>query len=294
MDDLRTVDLYLKRSYHLPFIEQFEPSLQRKLVPMGLHYGCSSRNQSFGQSLREVVAYEVASGALKTAPLNAAMRIVGIPVRQMLAGRGFWNRTSLPMYIDEYEVDPEVPAQAKIFYRTRVYGPKDAPESFRLGRLSEVNELRANTVRALKEHFGHRFIGGLRDSAYARAMYPDCIFPGDLGARGHVQLSKTCLINVNTAGLHGSTSWKIPEYMAGSRCIVSEPMVYETPVPLVEGVHYLPFGTPEACVAACERLLGDAELVRKMRSENFAYYSAHIRPDRMMSRCLHATLARCV
>jgi hypothetical protein len=189
-------------------------------------------------------------------------------------------------------VEPQEPAQAKIFYRTRVYGPKDAPENFRLGRMNEVNDFRANTVRALKARFGDRFIGGLRDSAYAKATYPDCMFPGDPGLRGHVELSKACLININTAGLHDSSSWKMPEYMAGSRCIVSEPTVYETPEPLVEGRHYLPFSSPEECVAACERLLGDAELVRTMRTENFAYYSAHIRPDRLMSRCLQTTVDR--
>jgi hypothetical protein len=29
-----------------------------------------------------------------------------------------------------------------------------------------------------------------------------------------------------------------------------------------------------------------------MRNENFAYYLAHIRPDRLMSRCLQTALAR--
>jgi hypothetical protein len=56
MDDIRTADVYFKRSYHAPYIEQLEPQLQRKIVPMGLHYACSSRNESFGQSVRDTLA----------------------------------------------------------------------------------------------------------------------------------------------------------------------------------------------------------------------------------------------
>jgi hypothetical protein len=197
MDDLRTADVYFKRSYHASQVNQLEPSLQGKVVPMGLHYACSSRNESLGQSL---------SGALlTTSPLKSMARVAGGQLRRALAGFGLPDKLQPSMYIEEFEVKPEEPAQMKIFYRTRVYGPKDAPENFRLGRMDEINDLRANTVRALKARFGDRFIGGLRDSAYAKATYPDCLFPGDPGLRGHVELSKTCLINVNTSGLHDST-----------------------------------------------------------------------------------------
>jgi hypothetical protein len=219
-------------------------------------------------------------------------RVMASPVKRALARLLAASPPRMPLYIDEFEAGPLVPAEARIFYRTRVYGPKDAPDNFRLGRMDEVNERRANTVRALKSHFGDRFVGGLRFSAYAQATYPDCLYPGDPGLKGHVALSKACLINVNTAGLHDSTSWKIPEYMAASRCIVSEPMHYTIPVPLVEGRNYLAFRSPEDCVAACERLLSDPAAANTMRGENDAYYRAHIRPDRLMARCLQTALER--
>jgi hypothetical protein len=153
--------------------------------------------------------------------------------------------------------------------------------------------MRANTVRALKKRFGERFIGGLRHSEHARRTYPDCLYPGDPGLDGHVALTKDCLIAVNTAGLHDSTSWKMAEYMAASRCIVSERPFYESLAPLVEGKHYLPFATPDECVAACERLLDAPETARAMRVENFAYYTAHVRPDQVVRNCLREAVERC-
>ena len=289
MDDLLAADVYFKRSYHAPYAAQLDPLLSAKIVPFGLHYACSSRHESLSQSVRAAFGWQTASGAWKTAPLEAAKRVAASPVKRVL---GRLRAGSAPPFIDEFEAGPLMPAEAKVFYRTRVYGPQDAPDNFRLGRMAEVNELRANTVRALKSHFGDRFVGGLRSSAYAQSTYPDCLHAGDPGLRGHVALSRACLINVNTAGLHDSTSWKIPEYMAASRCIVSEPTYYAIPVPIVQGRNYLPFTSPEGCVAACERLLADPAAAFAMRSENDAYYRAHIRPDRVMARCLQTAVER--
>ncbi|MEO8463703.1 MAG: glycosyltransferase [Gammaproteobacteria bacterium] len=290
MEDLLVADVYFKRSYDAPYAAQLDPLLGAKIVPLGLHYACSSRHESLSQSVRAAFAWQTASGAWSTAPLDAAKRVVASPIKCAL---GRLRAGNSPPFIDEFEAGPLLPAAAKVFYRTRVYGPKDAPDNFRLGRMDEVNELRANTVRALKSHFGDRFVGGLRFSAYTQATYPDCLYPAQSGLRGHVALGRACLINVNTAGLHDSTSWKIPEYMAASRCIVSEPTYYAIPAPVVEGRNYLPFTTPEGCVAACERLLADPAAALAMRRENAEYYRAHVRPDRLMARCLQVAVERC-
>ncbi len=171
-DDLDTADVYFKRSYHAPYIAQLVPALQRKIAPMDLQYACSSRRESYSQSIRDVAAMQIATGRLRRTPLTALKHIVAMPVRRRLKAIGAYPRLHPPMYIDEFESSPHAPAQPKIYYRTRVYGPDDAPDNFRLGRMNEVNDLRANTVRELKGHFGARFIGGLRHSEHARRMYP--------------------------------------------------------------------------------------------------------------------------
>jgi hypothetical protein len=290
--DLATADVYFKRGYHAPYVAQLEPALRYKVAPMDLQYACSSRNESWSQSVRDGAARQIGSAGLHRTPLKALKHIVGLPARRWLKAMGAHPPLHPPMYIDEFEVSPDAPAQPKIYYRTRVYGPEDAPDNFRLGRMDEVNDLRANTVRALRAHFGARFIGGLRHSDYARRAYPDCLYPGDPGLYGHLALTKDCLVSVNTAGLHDSTSWKMAEYLAASRCIASERPFYDSASPLVEGKHYLPFSTPEECVAACERLLDDPGSARAMRVANFAYYAAHVRPDQVIGNCLRAAFER--
>ena len=291
-EDLRTADVYFKRGYHAPFVARLDPDLRRKVAPMGLQYACSSRKESWLQSLRDVAAMQIASDVFRDAPLKALKHVAALPVRRALKATGVYRPLHLPMYIDEFELSPEVPAEPKIYYRTRVYGPDDAPENFGLGRMAEVNDLRANTVRALRAHFGERFIGGLRHSEHARRTYPDCLYAGEPGRYRHVALTKECLVAVNTAGLHDSTSWKMAEYLASSRCIVSERPFYACASPLVEGKHYLPFSRPEECVAACERLLDEPDTARAMRVESFAYYAAHVRPEQVVRNCLRAAFER--
>ncbi len=292
MEDLTESDIYFKRGYHPGFLHELPSSLRKKIVPMGLHYGCSSRNESVMQCFARVLARNAAPGAFTQNPLNAIGQTFATPLKQALKKAGLVKARSDTMFIDDFEVEPDAPAEPMVFYRTRVYGPTDAPDNFRLGRMEEVNELRVNTVRALRAHFGDRFVGGLRHSAFAQQRYADCLFQDDQGLRGHLKASRECLVNVNTAGLHDSTSWKVAEYMAASRCIVSEPMTYETPEPVLEGKHYLGFTTPDECVAACERLFDAPDFAAGMRKNNFDYYCEFVRPDRLMYRSLRTLTDR--
>ena len=196
------------------------------------------------------------------------------------------------MYIDEFESNPDAPAEPRIYYRTRVYGPDDAPDNFRLGRMEEVNDLRANTVRALRAHFGERFIGGLRDSEHART-YPDCLYAGDPGLYGHVALAKECLVAREygrAARLDELEDGRIHRVFSMHR---QRAAVLRLRVAARRG-QALPagFSTPAECVAACQRLLDEPDTARAMRAENFAYYAAHVRPDQVVRACLRAAFKR--
>lgn len=76
-----------------------------------------------------------------------------------------------------------------------------------------------------------------------------------------------------------------------SRCIVSEPLAYELPTLLTEGLNYLTFDTPEACVEACKGILDDPELAATMRRANYDYYQQHIAPGALIGRMLETALA---
>ena len=104
--------------------------------------------------------------------------------------------------------------------------------------------------------------------------------------RSFMKLLKNSLIAVATTGLHNSIGWKLPEYLASAKCIVTEPLQYELPTPLEENRNYLTFRTPEECVAACETILDSAQLAKEMRYNNYNYYIREVEPSAHMLSCI--------
>lgn len=186
-----------------------------------------------------------------------------------------------------FEIDPLVPAERKVLFLTRLWEP--TPAHGREGTtMDQLNTMRGETVRVLGMAFGERFIGGLADTPLARTRYPDLIT--DTAKDTYMRALRRCAIGVTTTGLHQSTGAKVPEYMAASRCVITEPILNALPEPLIEGKNILTFQTPEQCAEACSQLLDDHDRIEEMRQANYEYYMRSIRPVAIISRCLRIAL----
>ena len=97
---------------------------------------------------------------------------------------------------------------------------------------------------------------------------------------------QTSMISVYSSGLDNCIAFKLADMLAAGCAIVSEPIRPQLPVPLVDGVNFLPFTTAEECVAQCRHLLDDPDVAERMRKANAAYYRDNVRPDRMAANLL--------
>jgi hypothetical protein len=97
---------------------------------------------------------------------------------------------------------------------------------------------------------------------------------------------KRCDICVASTGLHGSIGWKMGEYVAASRAIVTEIMRYEVPGDYTEGRHFLSFDTPAQCLAHIDSLVDDETRRREMMRANHDYYQEWLRPDKLVAHAL--------
>lgn len=93
-------------------------------------------------------------------------------------------------------------------------------------------------------------------------------------------------ICINTLGLHNSTGWKFAEYIAASRAIISEPLVYQSPN-LVEGNNYLSFIDSDSLILGIEKLKKSKS---QMMLNNYHYYNNFIRPDSLIMNSLFLAL----
>lgn len=287
MDDLNNVDIYIKRTFDESFIQTLSSELRKKIIPYGLHYCCRSQLESPMMFTRRLFLYNRIQKLFYNKPLKALWLTFGRPLRIYFLGSLLPSIASVqPFPAKDYEVPPSEPAERKIYFRTRVYDVADAPSTYSCEQRRKVNQVRVETIRVLKAHFGENFVGGLRASSFAKKHYPDCLDEKYISPAQHIEYCKRYLININTDGLHGSIGWKFPEYLAASRCIVSEPVSVKLPVAIEAGKHYLAFRTPDECIQACEALMNNKSLAMSMRHNNHIYYRENLTPSKLIYNCL--------
>lgn len=278
-------DVYFKSS-HRPGAEGFDPE---KYLPFGVRYACTSTSETLGDRVR--FAYGAGRDEQNRVIDRKTWmrRIVSHPF-YLIAGRHKATEihSRIPPPVPFFEYPPDASTQDVVYYRTRVYPIDDNTGSQNVAAFEKVNDMRARTIRALRDAFGPAFLGGLRRSPYAEAHYPDIVIEEDADWRQHLRTVRTSLICVTTAGLFDSMDWKVAEYLAASRCMVSEQFKMNIPVPLEHGVHLMTFRTPDECVEHCASLLADRRRAQEMRQMGRNFYEEHVKPVSLMRNCLAA------
>ncbi|HUM10161.1 MAG TPA: glycosyltransferase [Myxococcaceae bacterium] len=272
--DLPALDgahLYFKRSFHRPDVERLGPERAGRVEPFGMNFLCRS-----GTSTRWVLRHAVLPELLGLTR-GACPRLA----HRWVEYRSFFGSPGL----EAFEVPPEAPAAPRIAFQTRVWTRGElGPES------ESLNEERVATVRALRRAFGQRFCGGLVPTPLARARWPGEISDAPTARREHIRWVHGALVAVYTRGLHHSTAFKLPEYLAASRCVVGEPVRNALPRPLVPGEHLLEFQTPEECVARCAAALESRDTQERLRRAAWEYWRSEGRPEVRVERCLARAL----
>lgn len=196
--------------------------------------------------------------------------------------------------IIELEHEPSRVSRGVVFL-TRAWDPEDSKNAEQAEHRRAINETRAQLVRLLRENLGPDFVGGFEPDKYALGLYPDCAASAvtfkDKGK--YLALLADSAIGIATEGLHGSLGWKMGEYVAASRAIVSEPIGAAVPGSFRETSNYLEFSSPEGCLQGVLRLRADDEMRWRMMQANRSYWRMCLRPDVLVGRTLKLALSRC-
>ena len=260
---INRVRWYLKRAFYPQELLGLPSELSEKMQPFGLNYGCRS------------LASTVRLLAVVGGPLAARGRAGWSRLRQYLSTPGSAT----------FEQSPDAPMFPRVAFQTRLWTSGEVPPD----EVEPLNEGRVAVIRALRQAFGDRFVGGLVPTPLAIERYPGEVTPHSSNYRNYLAIKKRCLVGVYTRGVEHSLAFKLGETFAASQCLVSVPLRYQLPAPIEEGRHYLSFETPDECVAACSRLLDDAAHAREMRRANHDYYRREVEPAAHVLRVLDRT-----
>ena len=276
LDDglLAQVDCCFKRSYS-ERAHQATAVHRSKVRPYGLNYGCTSMSLRFHSLANSVMCDEPHAQGLAS----------WISQRTGLGGSA--AASALPF--SSFERAPHHPVRESVICITRLWSTDDVPGASE-DSLRALNDMRISLVAMLSRALGRRFTGGLEDNPTARRLAGELIFRESTKKRSYLAMMQEHLVGVASTGLHGSIGWKLPEYVASSRCIVSEPLRFAVPGAFREGVNYLSYDSAERCVQACDELLSDPDRATRMRVANADYYTNWLRPDVLVKRCLEQAL----
>jgi len=260
---LARVTFYFKRSYDPKFHEGMKN--RRKLRPLGLNYNVTCPGNFMD--------------ACRPAPGGCApedyMSHNSYPNYRGLFLTRLWNpdgvRARVIQKLHPHLSDAEAQAVA----------------DENVAQFEHMNALRTGCIRACREALGERFLGGLEDSVFARKAAPDLVLPAaETNRAAFLNRLKENFVCLTTEGLHHSVGWKMAEYCAAGRAIVTDPPRCLLPGGFSRGRNYIQYATPEECVSQLTALLGNAAAIHRMEAANFAYYNQYVRPDVMVLHTL--------
>lgn len=129
---------------------------------------------------------------------------------------------------------------------------------------------------------------GIESNPVALEKYPHLIIPSEQTVRGnYIHAMKQADICIATTGLHKSIGWKMGEYVAASKAIISEPLYYEVPGDFVTGKNYLEFSSVEECLEQVKLLINEPKRIYEMQKENEMYYKKYGNPLKMIENTLN-------
>lgn len=275
-DILGQVDFYFKRGFDREYISGLKDAA--KVFPLGLNYPVSTDTADLFK-LRRSVLYP---GKDRVKAIAKALRLDRFGI-----GPGEAER------LENLEAAPDPQAEPKVLFMARLWDPGAIESKKQADAVREINDVRAECVRVLRKEFGSRFFGGLARDEYSLSLHPDCVL-ADTGLSNKRNYLKTLAefpVCVATTGLNGSTGWKMAEYVAFSKAIITEPLLYEVPGNFSAGSNYLEFSTPADLVEAAARLFDDPALRAQMMANNHRYYLEHVRPDALVRHSLSVVLS---
>lgn len=151
----------------------------------------------------------------------------------------------------------------------------------------DVNEVRATFMRVAATLAGVRFVGGFAPSSPAEAaeVPQGMLAPRRYRHREWIARTQRSLAVFNNPAVHDCLGWKLGEFLALGKAIVSLPLPRALPAPLRHGEHlHLVDGSEAEIRAALERLRDERDYRRFLERNARAWFDEHLAPPRLLHR----------
>ena len=150
----------------------------------------------------------------------------------------------------------------------------------------EANRVRAAFLEACTSIAGLRFEGGFMPTRLVRG-YERWMLKAQYQIAEYIDNTKKSVVVFNNPAYAKAHSWRLGEYLALGKAIVSTPLARALPAPLVHGthIHYVE-GSVESIRTAIQIIQQDPEYRRSLERNAREYFLRYVQPSAVMRRVL--------
>jgi hypothetical protein len=149
----------------------------------------------------------------------------------------------------------------------------------------KVNQARANFIRACKSIEILKFEGGLvpQKGRSSQEKFEDCIYDNQVSMKTWLNKTKKSSIVFNTPAFWDCNGWKLGEYLALGKAIVSTPLRNDLPEPLSHGgnVHFVDNST-DSIRESILFILNNDNYRTKLENGAYHYWQKYGTPERSL------------
>lgn len=256
--ELRWCDVYGVVNLDPDAVAELPPRAARKIVPLGP--GFAVRLWSPSRAML-AAAVDLPKAAREGLPRHAWRRYVG-------DRRGQAKRPRISAYTP-VATDPDY-----VFFASTWW-----PESE-----SQLNDARRRFVEACIRNPDIRFEGGFDERGGTPGLPAQLVLRRRLSAAEYLERTGRSALVFNTPAVHGCHGWKLGEYLALGKAIISLPLTRALPAPLCHGEHIHFVGNPGELDSAVGDLMADRAYREHLESGARRYWEEHLAPEMMIRK----------
>lgn len=261
-------DFYFKRSFN-PRMKDHSPA-NCQVFPLGLNYNVHPDKNliRYSGSINDKIKYFIKTNKLL----------------KRVSARSFF-------YEQDFEYYPVKPSRKNVLFLTRLWNPGEAKSQRSVELRTKINTTRVEAINRCRKEFGEDFTGGLFIEKFASKNFPELLMDNSLTNKAsYLNSVRNHAICIATTGLHNSIGWKMGEYVAASRGIVSEPLKFGLPGDFEKEKNYYEFETADELINQINRLRTDESALMQMMADNFHYYNNYVKPENLVLNSLITVL----
>jgi len=156
----------------------------------------------------------------------------------------------------------------------------------------KTNYYRTNFIKSCKTIEGIEFEGGFTPrTANDVSGFEKYTVARRYGITEYIEKVKRSLIVFNTPAVDECLGWKLGEFLALGKAIISTPLAREMPAELIHEKHiHFVDGTEESICSAIKLLQADYDYRKSLEINVRQYYMEHLRPDHVIDKLLGLAL----